>query len=122
MSGPEEIRAFAHHLRDIVGNKPPQPGVFPDYSAAIVRNAADGVRELAMARWGMPSSQIALMESAKKRAAKLEAKGKPVDFNQLLRMEPDGHDQYPQHGLTTLAALAWRRKSLRDPVQFLQRE
>ena len=38
----------------------------------------------------MPSSQHALMEATKKRAAKLEAKGKPVDFKQLLRMEPDG--------------------------------
>jgi len=30
------------------------------------------------------------MEATKKRAAKLEAKGKPVDFKELLRMEPDG--------------------------------
>ena len=29
-------------------------GVFPDYSAPIVRNASDGVRELAMARWEFP--------------------------------------------------------------------
>ena len=36
------------------------PGVFPDYSAPIVRTAADGVRELAMARWGMPSPLSAL--------------------------------------------------------------
>ena len=89
MSGPAEIRAFARHLREIAGNLRPQPGIFPDYSAPIVRNAPDGVRELATARWGMPSSQFALMESAKKRAAKLEAKGKPVDFKELLRMEPD---------------------------------
>jgi putative SOS response-associated peptidase YedK len=65
------------------------PGVFPDYKAPIVRNGAEG-RELATARWGMPSSQHALMESTKKRAAKLEAKGKAVDFKELLRMEPDG--------------------------------
>ena len=32
----------------------------------------------------------AQMEVTKKRAEKLEAKGKPVDFKQLLRMEPDG--------------------------------
>jgi putative SOS response-associated peptidase YedK len=38
----------------------------------------------------MPSSQFALMQATKKRAAKLEAKGKPVDFKNLLRMEPDG--------------------------------
>src|ERR1700674_862100 len=27
----------------------------PDYLAPVVRNAPDGVRELAMARWGMPA-------------------------------------------------------------------
>ena len=42
-----------------------------------------------MARWGMPSSQRAILDAAKKRAQKLEAKGKPVDFPELLRMEPD---------------------------------
>lgn len=31
------------------------PGIFPDYPAPIVRYAAEG-REIAMARWGMPSS------------------------------------------------------------------
>src|SRR4051812_18971484 len=30
------------------------------------------------------------MDATKKRAAKLEAKGKTVDFKELLRMEPDG--------------------------------
>jgi putative SOS response-associated peptidase YedK len=30
------------------------PGVFPDYAAPIVRNGSDGVRELMLARWGMP--------------------------------------------------------------------
>jgi putative SOS response-associated peptidase YedK len=72
-----------------VGNLAPMPGVFPDYKAPIVR-AGTGGRELATARWGMPSSQHAILEAAKKRAAKLESKGKPVDFQQLLRMEPDG--------------------------------
>lgn len=38
----------------------------------------------------MPSSQHAQMEATKKGAVKLEAKGKPVDFKELLRMEPDG--------------------------------
>jgi putative SOS response-associated peptidase YedK len=62
--------------------------VFPDYPAPIVRSASDG-RELVMARWGMPSSSRALFNATKKRSQKLEAKGKPVDFKQLLRMEPD---------------------------------
>jgi hypothetical protein len=49
--GPQAIREFARAVRDTTGNLPPIPGVFPDYSAPIVRNAADGVRELTMACW-----------------------------------------------------------------------
>ena len=52
--GPQAIRDFARAMRNTTGNLPPLPGVFPDYFAPIVRNAADGVRELVMARWGMP--------------------------------------------------------------------
>jgi putative SOS response-associated peptidase YedK len=73
---------------DRAGNLPSMPGIYPDYPAPIVRNSAAG-RELAMARWGMPSSQKALMDATKKRAEKLQAKGKTVDFTELLRMEPD---------------------------------
>src|SRR5271169_298060 len=58
--GPQAIRDFARAMRDTTGNLPPITGVFPDYSAPIVRNAADGVRELTMARWGMPSPVFAL--------------------------------------------------------------
>lgn len=88
--GQAAIIAFTRAMRDTTGNLPPLPGVFPDYMAPVVRNTQDGVRELAMLRWGMPSSQFAQMQAAKKRAAKLEAKGKQVDFKELLRMEPDG--------------------------------
>jgi putative SOS response-associated peptidase YedK len=87
--GQAAIIAFTRAMRDVTGNLPPLPGIFPDYSAPIGRNAPDGIRELALARWGMPSSQFALMEATKKRAAKLEAKGEPVDFKELLRFEPD---------------------------------
>ncbi|MDO9413804.1 MAG: SOS response-associated peptidase family protein [Pseudolabrys sp.] len=87
--GQAAIIELTRALRDMTGNLPPMPGVFPDYSAPVVRNAPDGVRELAKLRWGMPSSSFALMEATKKRAAKLEAKGQGVDFKQLLRMEPD---------------------------------
>jgi putative SOS response-associated peptidase YedK len=82
------IRALFGAATDSAGNLPSMPGIFPDYPAPIVRNAGFG-RELALARWGMPSSQFAQMQSAKKRAAKLEAKGQTVDFKELLRMEPD---------------------------------
>ena len=45
------IRELARAMRDLTGNLPPLPGIFPDYAAPIVRTAPeDGVRELAMAR------------------------------------------------------------------------
>jgi putative SOS response-associated peptidase YedK len=83
------IIALFRVVNRYVGNLAPMPGVFPDYTAPIVRSGAEG-RELATARWGMPSSARALMDATKKRAEKLQAKGKSVDFKELLRMEPDG--------------------------------
>ena len=58
--GQQAIRDLAGAMRDLTGNMPMLPGVFPDYSAPIVRTAKDGVRELTMARWGMPSPIFAL--------------------------------------------------------------
>ena len=37
----------------------------------------------------MPTSQIALMEGAKKKAASLDKKGTAYDFKELLRIERD---------------------------------
>jgi hypothetical protein len=64
------IIALFRVVNRYVGNLAPMPGVFPDSQAPIVRNGGDG-RELATGRWGMPSSQFALMQTTKKRAAKL---------------------------------------------------
>lgn len=87
--GPAAIRDIAEAMRGDVGNLEPRD-TYPDYPAPIVRNSPiDGVRELALARWGMPSSKKALFDAASKRADKLRAKGKDVDFDELLRMEPD---------------------------------
>jgi putative SOS response-associated peptidase YedK len=80
----EAIRALFRVVNRYVGNLAPMPGVFPDYTAPIVRTGSEG-RELVTARWGMPSSAHALMEATKKRAAKLEAKGKPVDSKHWTR-------------------------------------
>jgi putative SOS response-associated peptidase YedK len=55
----DAIRALFRVGRDRAGNLPPLPGIFPDGLAPIVRNGDDG-RELAMARWGMPSPVFAL--------------------------------------------------------------
>lgn len=85
----EAIRGLFKVDRDLTGNMPSLPGVFPDYPAPIVRNGQDGEHELAMVRWGMPSSRKALMDAAAKRADKLRSKGREVEFAELLRMEPD---------------------------------
>lgn len=84
----DAIRRLFAVTSDLTGNLQPMPGVFPDYPAPIVRQSG-AERHLAMARWGMPSSQKALMDATKKRAEKLEAKGVSVDFKGLLRLEPD---------------------------------
>ena len=57
--GQQAIRELTRAMFDRTGNLPPLPGIFPDYSAPIVRNTVDG-RELAMARWGMPSPIFAM--------------------------------------------------------------
>jgi putative SOS response-associated peptidase YedK len=100
----DAIRKLFAALNSRVGNLRSMPGVFPDYPAPIVRNAADG-REIAMARWGMPSSQRALIDATKKRAQKLEAKGKTVDFKKLLQMEPDGGTT----NIRNVASAHWKR-------------
>lgn len=49
----EAIRRLFLAAADLTGNLPPLPAVFPDQLAPIVR-AADGGRELVLARWGAP--------------------------------------------------------------------
>ncbi|NNM75089.1 SOS response-associated peptidase [Enterovirga aerilata] len=56
----EAIRGLFRVGRDLTGNLPWLPAVFPDYAAPIVRSGQDGDRELVMARWGMPSPVFAL--------------------------------------------------------------
>ena len=52
--GQAAIRDWFRATNDRTGNQPLFPGIFPDQMAPIVRNGADGERELVMARWGMP--------------------------------------------------------------------
>jgi putative SOS response-associated peptidase YedK len=85
----DAIRNFVSVTHDIIGNMEDSIDAYPDRLAPIVRNNEDR-RELAMVRWGMPSSQKALLDNATKRGDKLRAKGKDVDFAELLKMEPDG--------------------------------
>lgn len=57
--GQAAILEMTRAMVDRTGNMPPLPGIFPDYSAPIVRNGETG-RELVNARWGMPSPAFAL--------------------------------------------------------------
>ena len=57
--GQAAIIEMTRAMSDQTGNMPLLPGIFPDYSAPIVRNTPQG-RGLAMARWGMPSPTFAL--------------------------------------------------------------
>jgi putative SOS response-associated peptidase YedK len=57
--GQVAIRELARAMHDRTGNMPLLPGIFPDYSAPIVRNSSEG-RELVMARWGMPTPVFVL--------------------------------------------------------------
>jgi putative SOS response-associated peptidase YedK len=52
--GQQAICDLARAMRDTTGNLPPLPGIYPDAMAPVVYTAKDGVRELAMMRWGMP--------------------------------------------------------------------
>ncbi|KQW67012.1 hypothetical protein ASE17_19670 [Phenylobacterium sp. Root77] len=90
--GQAAINMLVRHMNDRTGNLPPLPGVYPDYEAPIIRHGADGLPEMAMVRWGMPSSRQALFKAASERADKLRAKGQTIDdaaFAELLKMEPD---------------------------------
>jgi putative SOS response-associated peptidase YedK len=53
-SNREAIRRLFKVTVDHTGNLPSLPGIFPDYAAPIIRNSAAG-REMAIARWGMPT-------------------------------------------------------------------
>lgn len=48
------MRQLFRIRRDLTGNLPLLPAIFPDTMAPVVRVALDGVRELIMMRWGFP--------------------------------------------------------------------
>lgn len=52
--GQEAIRRLFRVRRDLTGNLPPLPEIYPDMMAPVVRVANDGERELVMMRWGFP--------------------------------------------------------------------
>lgn len=57
--GQAAIREIASVWADRTGNLAPQPAIFPDQSAPVIRAGEEG-RELVTMRWGMPSPSFAL--------------------------------------------------------------
>ncbi|AVX05982.1 hypothetical protein MXMO3_03479 (plasmid) [Maritalea myrionectae] len=90
----QAIRDLVSEIKswDDVGNMLPQPGIFPDYAAPIIRREGEHT-VLTTARWGMPGSSFVLFKNAQKRAQSIEKKedrevGKE-EFDELLKNEPD---------------------------------
>lgn len=63
-SNAQAITDLIGAFRNRGGNLQPQPGIYPDYPAPIIRTGEDGERELVMPRWGMPSPAFALINKA----------------------------------------------------------
>ncbi|QRM44620.1 SOS response-associated peptidase [Rhizobium sp. BG4] len=98
------ITKWASDVESLV-NLMPAYQVNPDQFAPIVRNTTDGRKQLVHARWGLPSPVFVQKKAAETRAAKLAAKGKAIDMDELIRMEPD-------RGVTNVRKLNlphWRR-------------
>lgn len=56
--GQKAIIELVKAMRDLTGNMPSLPAIFPNGRAPVVRTAPDGVRELIMMRWGFPPPVI----------------------------------------------------------------
>ncbi|GLQ77887.1 DUF159 family protein [Mesorhizobium huakuii] len=51
----EAIRQWTRALRDISGNLEPSVDIYPNQPGPVIRNTADGKRELANLLWGLPT-------------------------------------------------------------------
>lgn len=88
MEDKDWVSKWAQDVESLI-NLMPAYQVNPDQMAPIIRNTANGRKQLVNARWGLPSPVFVQKKAADARAAKLAAKGKPVDMDELIRMEPD---------------------------------
>ena len=89
MEARAEAARIARAMTDRNNNNPPMASIYPDGEAPVIRIGADGQREMANLRWGMPTSKRKILEMAENRANKMRVKGTEFDFAELLKMEPD---------------------------------
>ena len=90
------ILEWTRAMRDSASWNEPSLQIYPNYRAPVVRNAPDGVRELAMLTWGMPSPPQYVI-------------GRPRS------------DQHPQRELAALAQMARHREQVRGAFHELCR-
>lgn len=88
MEDKDWVAKWAQDAESLI-NLMPAYQINPDQMGPIVRNTADGRKQLAYARWGLPSPIFVQKNAAEARAEKLRANGKLVDMDELIRMEPD---------------------------------
>ncbi len=88
MEDKDWVSTWAKDVESLI-NLMPAYQMNPDQMGPIIRNTPEGKKQLVNARWGLPSPIFVQEKAAKTRSEKLMAKGKAVDFNELLKMEPD---------------------------------
>jgi putative SOS response-associated peptidase YedK len=82
------VSTWARDAENLI-NLMPAYQMNPDQAGPILRNTADGGKQLAHARWGLPSPRFALEKAAKAKSEKLKGKGQQADLEELIRMEAD---------------------------------
>ncbi|MDQ0323978.1 putative SOS response-associated peptidase YedK [Pararhizobium capsulatum DSM 1112] len=88
MEDKDWVNKWAQDVESMI-NLMPAYQMNPDQMGPIVRNTLDGRKQLVHARWGLPTPIFVQKKAAEARAGKLRAKGKEVDFDALLKAEPD---------------------------------
>ncbi|RAX37954.1 SOS response-associated peptidase [Rhizobium tropici] len=104
MEDKDWVNKWAQDAESLI-NLMPAYQMNPDQMGPIVRNTADGGKQLVHARWGLPSPRFVLEKLAQAKAEKLRVKGKEFDFEQLVREQVD-------RGVTNVRNLKlphWRR-------------
>src|SRR6478752_2763597 len=88
MEDKDWVTKWAQDAESLI-NPMPAYQIYTDQLAPVIRNVADGRRQVANCRWGLPAPFYLQKAAAEARAAKARAKGLTVDMEELIRMEPD---------------------------------
>lgn len=88
MEDKDWVAKWAQDVESVI-NPMPAYQIYADQLAPVIRNMADGRRQVANCRWGLPAPFYVQKAAAEARAAKARAKGLTVDMEELIRMEPD---------------------------------